>query len=245
MLQDVSFLKPHVICEPFLGNTPLWSLSYEWWFYMMFFVLITRFKEKASLIVYCAGTIATITYLFYPFFINREMMYFIIWWIGADMARIFITKKKITIQSITVPIVFLVANVLLLVLNVKLNNINSTIGVSPFLELRHFAFAFVAIITAVVWQSMKWFGFSKTLGLFERIAPVSFALYISHWFLIAKATYLNNVIHSYYLRLAIYTIMCLLFCYVVERIIYVRLNNYVRTRMAANKISKQQKVLAV
>jgi peptidoglycan/LPS O-acetylase OafA/YrhL len=31
MLQDVAGLKPGVVCGTFLGNQPLWSLSYEWW----------------------------------------------------------------------------------------------------------------------------------------------------------------------------------------------------------------------
>jgi len=39
MLQDVATLKPNVICSPYLGNYPLWSLSYEWWFYMSFYMV--------------------------------------------------------------------------------------------------------------------------------------------------------------------------------------------------------------
>ena len=38
MLQDIGSLKPGTFAEPFLGNSPLWSLTYEWWFYMIFFV---------------------------------------------------------------------------------------------------------------------------------------------------------------------------------------------------------------
>ena len=36
MLQDFENGKPAVICSPVYGNTPLWSLHYEWWFYMFF-----------------------------------------------------------------------------------------------------------------------------------------------------------------------------------------------------------------
>jgi len=38
MLQDVS-TKPGVWIEPFFGNSPLWSLSYEWLYYLIFFPL--------------------------------------------------------------------------------------------------------------------------------------------------------------------------------------------------------------
>ncbi|MHB8209551.1 acyltransferase family protein, partial [Mucilaginibacter sp.] len=49
MLQNSSFfLKPYVTVGSFLGNTPLWSLSYEWWFYMVFFVIITKVHNRPS-----------------------------------------------------------------------------------------------------------------------------------------------------------------------------------------------------
>jgi peptidoglycan/LPS O-acetylase OafA/YrhL len=37
MLQDINILKENVIVSPFLGNLPLWSLSYEWYFYFIYF----------------------------------------------------------------------------------------------------------------------------------------------------------------------------------------------------------------
>ncbi|MEY3826084.1 MAG: hypothetical protein RLZZ148_898, partial [Cyanobacteriota bacterium] len=39
MLQDIDIVKDGVWVNPFLKNYPLWSLSYEWWFYMLFFWL--------------------------------------------------------------------------------------------------------------------------------------------------------------------------------------------------------------
>ena len=37
MLQDRSYAKPGVWVSLVGGNAPLWSLSYEWWFYMAYF----------------------------------------------------------------------------------------------------------------------------------------------------------------------------------------------------------------
>jgi peptidoglycan/LPS O-acetylase OafA/YrhL len=36
MLQDVISLKPNVISAVYMGNGVLWSLSYEWWFYILY-----------------------------------------------------------------------------------------------------------------------------------------------------------------------------------------------------------------
>jgi peptidoglycan/LPS O-acetylase OafA/YrhL len=240
MLQDNSFLKPNVICDPFLGNSPLWSLSYEWWFYMLFFVIQKNIRYHASNIVYTVGTLSALTYLIYPFFINRELMYLVIWWVGASMATLISTKKEISVLTMKIPLIALLANVSILALNVKLNNKNNaTIGVSPFLELRHFSFALATTVLAILWKRMKWFGFNNTIGLFKPFASISFGLYISHWFLIAKAHYLDFAINNIYVRLSIYTVICLLFSYLVERVIYTRLNRWALIKFEINSLRKK------
>ncbi|MDB5011047.1 MAG: acyltransferase [Mucilaginibacter sp.] len=226
MLQDAASLKPNVICSPFLGNTPLWSLSYEWWFYVIFFFVMIAVKQKASLIVYIAGVVSALTYLTYPNFLNRELMYLVIWWTGVDMAILYINNLKITVAMLKAPLIALILIIIILAFNVKLKNSHSTIGVSPFLELRHFAFAFTTILVALLWQKFKWIGFKYTLGLFEPIAAISFGIYIAHWFLIVNAHYLDQIVTNIYVRYFAYATICILFSYVTERIIYVRLNKY-------------------
>jgi len=226
MLQDISILKPNVICNPFLGNSPLWSLSYEWWFYMLFFLFIKFFKKKASIIAYTVGTIATLTYFVYPFFVNRIFLYFVIFWIGADIAKLHIQHKELTIKAMKWPIAFLTFITILFLLNLKWENIGDQFGISPFVEFRHFLFAFVFILLAIVWKHLNWVGFKNTIGLFEIFAPISFGIYISHWFLISEAQYLQQVIANEYVVYFFYTLICIIFSYLLERIIYVRIKRW-------------------
>lgn len=230
MLQDV--FKPNVICGCFLGNLPLWSLSYEWWFYMLFYVITMKIRGSTSKIVYSTGIIAALSYIVYPNFINRELMYLIIWWIGADMAKTYLATNSITFKSILNQLAVLALVTCILALNVKIHYTPSvTIGMSPFLELRHFIFAFLAISGAIIWQKIKWFGFDQTVGLFTFIAPISFGIYISHWFLIAEAHYLDKVIHNIYSRYIAYIIVCLTFSYVIERIVYIHLAKIIMNKI--------------
>lgn len=68
MVQDAGSLKPNVLCEPFLGNTPLWSLSYEWWFYILYILFVKLFNDKSSRIVYAIATVSAVTYIFIRIF---------------------------------------------------------------------------------------------------------------------------------------------------------------------------------
>jgi len=225
MLQDASFLKPNVICDSFLGNTPLWSLSYEWWFYMIFFLITSNLTKNRSHIVYIIGIIAAISYVFYPFFVNRELMYLVIWWIGADIAYLYNNNKEFSILNLKTPIFYLISCIVILIINLRINlPQNFRFGVSPMLELRHFLFAFCAILFAIIWSKLKWVGFKYSIGLFKYIAPISFGIYISHYFLIIHAHYLDTIISNVHLRLLGYYVICILFSFIIERIIYTKIN---------------------
>ena len=237
MLQDSSTLKPNVICGQFLGNQPLWSLSYEWWFYMIFIGIMLAVKKtkRLSLYVYIAGTLSALTYLFYPNFINREVMYLVIWWAGSDLAILYLNRQKMTLGTMRVPLAALLVNMLILTLNVRMHNYHVSVGYSPYLELRHFSFALVSVLAAIGWNRLKWVGFDRTLGLFEPIASISFGIYITHWFLIVRAHYLDGIIQQPVLRFLLYTVGCLLFSYLLERVVYVWLNKRIMNAYFSRK----------
>jgi peptidoglycan/LPS O-acetylase OafA/YrhL len=234
MLQDVGSLKPNVIVPTFLGNSPLWSLSYEWWFYMLYFPLITFFKKKSSLIVYTLGVISALTYIIYPNFFNRELMYLTIWWSGVEIARLYSQGKTINLKNLKYSLLVLTVITVILGVNVYLSKNISTIGVHPILELRHFGFSLVAIFLALVWKKLRWIGFSPTIEIFSRFAPISYGVYISHYFLITGASYLDNIIHNNILKYILYISICLGFSYLIERIIYVKIARIVKK--AANNV---------
>jgi peptidoglycan/LPS O-acetylase OafA/YrhL len=227
MLQDTFSLKPRVICIPFLGNTPLWSLSYEWWFYMLFYFFTKQFSNKAFWWVYIISSIATASYIWYPCFLNRQLMYLIIPWVGVVMANLYIEKKLIGFKNLQIPLIFMCINTAILGINVLYMHGSISLGISPFLEFRHFSFAMLAIFFFIIWNRFQLIGFSKLFHFFIPVASISYGIYISHWFLVVKASYLNTLIENRNLRMGIYIIVCLLFAYFIERVVYVQVNKWI------------------
>jgi len=244
MLQDVAGLKLNVITPPFLGNTPLWSLSYEWWFYMLFFLLITLIKKRISLWVYAIGILCAVSYIFYPFFLNRLLMYLTIWWLGVDLAKIYMSDEEINFKSMKTGLIAICICIIVLSINVYINQHSwsarlktpISIGISPWLEVRHFGFALVAVCISLLWKKLKWVGFKYTFGFFEPLAKISFGIYISHWFLISHANYLD-FIPNLIVRLILYSIICILFAYFIERVLYTKINKAFMNKFYAKKTS--------
>ena len=232
MLQDVITQKPHVLCGVYLDNGPLWSLSYEWWFYMIFFVLVTKVNTtRLNVWVSILAVAAAISYLFYPFFVNRLLMYFAIWFIGVKFATTYLNHEKFTIRGILPYAGVLLTITAILGLNLFLNRsaiqtYTFPYSAFPIIEFRHFAFALIVFFASIIWQNNKWFGFNYLFGIFKYIAPCSYVIYISHSYLVVQATYLN-FINNRALELGLYIIIMILFSYLVEVLIYNRLKTII------------------
>lgn len=228
MLQDVISQKPNVVSATYMGNGVLWSLSYEWWFYMLFFALASNVEnKKLNTWVNVLVITAAASYLVYPFIINRLAMYFAIWWIGVRFADIYLNKEQYSFKTIMPYTYVLIAITAILSLNLYLH-FNYTKVYSyplvayPFVELRHFVFAIMVMFGALVWQHFKWYGFNVAFGAFKYLAPCSYVIYISHHYLVVEATYLS-FIHNKLIEYGLYIILMIGFSYLLEVVVYNRI----------------------
>lgn len=232
MLQDVISQKPNVISPAYMGNGVLWSLSYEWWFYMLFFFLATRIPSaKLNKWVNIMVIAAAATYVVYPFIVNRLVMYFAIWWIGVLFADIYLKKETYSIKSIMpyAYVLFAIAAILGLNLYIHYNYTKIytyPLVAYPFIELRHFVFAIMVMFGAVIWKNLNWWGFNAAFGIFKYIAPCSYVIYISHHYLVVEATYLSGIGNKV-LEYGLYIVIMILFSYIVEVTIYNRIRKLI------------------
>jgi len=228
MLQDVISQKPNVLSPTYMGNGVLWSLSYEWWFYMLFFALITNIKrEKLNKWVNILVIVAAASYVIYPFIVNRLAMYFAIWWMGVRFADTYIKRERYSIKSI-MPyawVLFTITAILAfnLYIHFSYTKIYSYPLVAyPFIELRHFVFAIIVMFGAVIWQNFQWRGFNQIFGIFKHVAPCSYVIYISHHYLVVEATYLGFV-HNKVVEYGLYIVLMIVFSYLLEVVVYNRI----------------------
>ncbi|MGG9961986.1 acyltransferase family protein [Ferruginibacter sp. SUN106] len=228
MLQDVISQKPNVISAAYMGNGVLWSLSYEWWFYMLFFFLSKNISsDKLNKWVSIIVIVAAASYVIYPFIVNRLAMYFAIWWIGVRFADTYIKGEKYSIKSILpyAYVLFIITAILVfnLYIHYSYTKIYSYPLVAyPFIELRHFVFAIMVMFGAIAWQNLKWVGFNSIFGIFKYLAPCSYVIYISHHYLVVEATYLN-FINNKVIEYGLYILIMIIFSYIVEVVIYNRI----------------------
>lgn len=183
MLQDYDEVKPGTWFNPFMGNLPLWSLSYEWWFYMIFYPLYKSFLFKHSQRIYIVCFMSTIAYITYTIFPNQVALfisYFIIWWCGVEAADKYINQGYFSWRNIS-PLYYCLLFMSALSLVQVLNLPEIRFGYYPFLMFRHFFFAFLSIIIGLIWYKLKLIYFSQTIGLFTSIASISYGLYIFHF----------------------------------------------------------------
>jgi peptidoglycan/LPS O-acetylase OafA/YrhL len=89
-VQDISFLKPGVIADPYLGNAPLWSLSYEVFFYIIFPPVLMAWTARPRLTNNIIGPACCVLYGLYALAPNHFVLvaaYFQAWWCGAMAAE--------------------------------------------------------------------------------------------------------------------------------------------------------------
>jgi peptidoglycan/LPS O-acetylase OafA/YrhL len=232
MLQDVISQKPNVLSAAYMGNGVLWSLSYEWWFYMLFFLLAKNISSsKLNKWVNIIAIVAAASYVVYPFMVNRLAMYFAIWWIGVRFAEQYLKGETISIKSILPYAYVLFGITAILALNLYIHFSYTKIYsyplvAYPFIELRHFVFAIMVLFGAVAWQNLHWRGFNTIFGIFKHIAPCSYVIYISHHYLVVEASYLS-FINNKVIEYGLYIVLMIIFSYLLEVVIYNRIRKLI------------------
>jgi peptidoglycan/LPS O-acetylase OafA/YrhL len=184
MLQDGGE-KPGVWSGPFMGNAPLWSLSYEWFFYMAYFPIASFLRDRPNMQKYLVAALSVVgffTFLVVPNPISVFLTYFVLWWSGVELAREYMAKGIVSFRGQVGSLLAVVAITLLWAGRVAL--VRQSVAISPWahpmLELRHFLTTLGILVGGLVWFHLGGVGFRPLLGWGRRLEPISYAIYVCH-----------------------------------------------------------------
>jgi len=219
MLQDFGEGKPGVWFTTFGRDSALWSLSYEWWFYMMFFPIHRLVKvPKQQPLVMSISIVNLVIYALAPNQISLFLMYFTIWWVGVELARSFtegrlptLAEQSRSILALAIPAAFFLTWVLV----DHHRGVHLSLGIHPVLELRHYGSALIFLGVACTARGNSLGALKAVFHPFAILAPISYSLYVFHMPLVVDASYLSSVV-SGKLAILCYTVILFGLCYLLE-----------------------------
>jgi peptidoglycan/LPS O-acetylase OafA/YrhL len=184
MLQDWGVVKPGVWVEVYAGVLVLWSLSYEWWFYVLYYPISRGLAAARQVWLVAALSVSqALLGWYWPNQASRFLMYFALWWTGVELARAWLTRRPLRLGSVAPSLLTLAALALVQAIaawRAQAAGLRLQAGVHPVLELRHFVAAIGVTLGALLWHRLRWVGMRPLLGVFVYVAPWAYALYLLH-----------------------------------------------------------------
>lgn len=240
MLQDHPG-RPSPWFLPFCGNDPLWSLAYEWWFYMLYFPL-TKFcpaRWQKVLVFSLAG----IGIAFDSFFPNPPFHYLAllpVWWFGVEMAKEYLASGRITLcGQRTYLFLLLVPLIFYLTVALEWHFCGKPLALIayPLVDLRYFVSTLGLFFMALIWRQFDFVGYEILSRPFIFIGTISYALYVFHYPLILRLRLFGDN-HLFYVDLFLRLLLAFALSFVVEQYFQPWINRL--TSSWANKPPRNQ-----
>ena len=202
-------------------NGPLWSLSYELWYYVLFPIILYNFR----IFKYQSNTKNLIFFLFLVFnlwFIpSKILLYFFIWLLGSLLYFLKDIQIKYTKSNIILSLFFFILTLLNFKINFfKLNNFSNDLIIA----LGFSYFLFVTLKLKINFFNLK---------IFNYLSNISYSLYLFHFpiiliifSLIQKNKFTLNLINLIYFFLISFLIIIIIhiFWFIFEKNTYLYKN---------------------
>lgn len=214
-------LLPGSVVFPYHLNWPLWSLAYEWWYYVLLPLVWFAPRKRRADLVLVASCSAAVVYRIHPFGPLAYLGCWYLWWAGLEVAEEVRVTGRATLSGQTGNLFrlgLLVASWMPGVVLALVHHARLMPAEDPFLPFRHCAGGFVLLVVGLLWAKAGWRCFDSTLGLFGRFAPVSYSVYLFHYPLFALAAAKFPEVHEAIRFLPVMAVTLLL-AWLVERVV--------------------------
>ncbi len=206
----------------FFGNLPLWSLSFEWWFYMAFFP-IWKFvaPDRRVHVVGAASLLASPIYQLTHNAPALYVAYFLLWWAGVEIAREFIDRNSVSFRRQLPTLAYLAISVLFwcgVCIWHQVQGEHLSFDQHPFLPLRHFGACFAVVVTVIHFPALLGKDCRSITRVLAGLAGMSYALYVLHYPIACTTRWLIGI-NNPALEFPLYVIICLAAAYFAEHIL--------------------------
>ncbi len=209
-LGNIFFLQT-IKTYSFAGNSPLWSLSNEFWYYLLFPVLLFTYMEKLpKKFLYLLISIA----VFYLIGLEKSL-YFIVWLMGLTVYKLFEVKSfKFIYDNVKLRVLISLVPLLGLLFEFTLNRLHLfNRGILDFMAAFFFSiFLYVMLHNKTSNNKSLYHKFS------EKTSSCSYTLYLTHYPIVTLMTailiknsgayWIFNALHLLYFILIAVGIFC-------------------------------------
>ncbi len=177
MIQQAYFMPAPPWRQPLV--VPMWSLSYEVWFYLAFgaFVVGKGWRVPPSVVLLIATVSAGLMYLV-PSVVWTYPVYFVLWWMGVEASRSYLAGAL----SPRAMLPFCVGSALVGAECLVLGRVAHGEAYVPWTQF--IGIHFVVAIVAVLGASVRGAAFLRWVpplpGLVARLGAASYAIYLFH-----------------------------------------------------------------
>jgi peptidoglycan/LPS O-acetylase OafA/YrhL len=183
MQQDV--LSPGSMVAPYMHGRPLWSLSYEWAYYIGYLAIILLAPKKYRTAIALSVGLAGVAFMLcFASHYARVAAYGLIWWTGVELCEIHLhgNAKRIAPNLVALGVAAAGFVVWLRLYGVAADAAtDGFINAFPIRDILNFATGAAVPLGLIMWSRFNWAGFRWTLQPFAKLGPISYGLYIVHW----------------------------------------------------------------
>lgn len=170
---------------PYAGNHPLWSLAFEWWFYVVFLVVWRALGDRPAALPWVAPATAALGLLSYalaPNPLSLFLAFFPTWWVGVELSREWAATGRFTLWRQAPAFLTIVASTIAWMAMPGWGGPEAGAGAweYPGLQARQAGSSAMILVTGYVWYRMGAPLAGAVVRAFGWFAPVSYAMYVLH-----------------------------------------------------------------
>ncbi len=162
------------------SDGPLWSLHFEWWFYMFYPLFFWLCRKKMGLDSLAIAVLFALSFLPHPFWARLPFQIFqamVIWWLGALLAEVYVGRIRLGMGWLA-PLVFLLP---LMAAISALNKLRLLPGKLPGVAGGVlWTLGFIGLLAACFWWQGRGRRLTPLLKL-KWVGEMSYTLYVTHF----------------------------------------------------------------